>query len=1157
MNSIDAVVRYSPLRNNLCNLPSAITTMLFSADFNIQQIIVELSWVPHQRAAQRRIAYCGWAGGITKTSSSNPVIEIDRSLASAIDLQENVNVTVNVHIDAVKAITVELEPVTSNDWEIVETHAQVLETYLLNQTRCVYPNQVLVVYPTPQTTARLLVKKIEPEVSTFAQLFNDTEVQIAPKVQKRPSISSVRSDSSGHRIRRVRSSTSTATGRRSVTNNGEVLPSMLRRSITLPNNTYAHVNDSKSGGYKVYCNLNELIPALQNAHFVSVSVLVGPGTPDRTGLTSSKIKQLNDSIDQAAQTQTNAAGSSHPPESSYTETGKVIAELVHDSKSPKGNVGLSELLACSLGIENTVGNLISLEQARKPLIKKPTVLVLHKYTTVSPASLDRVTIKHATEEQKRVQNKKERDTLLTQLMQLLSPLLDSCTFTNCVKLPKIGTLLPNGGLLQFKRIKSGWTTPLGKDNVSLEIGEEILRPESFSPSYDLLPDRKTHVRTQSDQYPTAQENLIESLSKIASGGSLLFGTSGSGKSLVISQVAQIVTNKGHFVKLLNCDKIMSESYNNLRGIFEDIFSEVSWKAPSLLILEDLDSLIPAEQEHSDSSQSRQLSEYFISKLSAQTINRDITILASSKSKESLNSLIFTTHLIEHDFQLRAPDKEARKQILQSYLDTLNVFCSEGELLNNIAVETEGYLPKDLKVLCDRAYHDLISRDILADSDSELDIEESSTPILNGSVGDIANKQSEIENGISGLELTNNSSSTIAVDKHGATIQKDNFDSALSGYIPQSLRGVKLQKSDVRWDDIGGLRDAKSILLETLEWPTKYAPIFSSCPLRLRSGILLYGYPGCGKTLLASAVAAQCGLNFISIKGPEILNKYIGPSEQSVRELFERAQAAKPCILFFDEFDSIAPKRGHDSTGVTDRVVNQMLTQMDGAEGLDGVYVLAATSRPDLIDSALLRPGRLDKSVICDMPDFDDRLDILQSVTRNMNVSKSVNLSSVAGECSGFSGADLQALAYNAYLKAVHEKLTKDESMAMAGEMDDNDDKKRMVECFQFSGNTEKKSLIELKPSDRATVIKKLEHLYQGNGNHAEGETKSKLATTAANSVIITSKDFEDSLSETKQSISQSEKRKLEAIYQQFISGRDGNMPDGTASNEIGARSTLM
>merc|ERR1712130_358261 len=142
-----------------------------------------------------------------------------------------------------------------------------------------------------------------------------------------------------------------------------------------------------------------------------------------------------------------------------------------------------------------------------------------------------------------------------------------------------------------------------------------------------------------------------------------------------------------------------------------------------------------------------------------------------------------------------------------------------------------------------------------------------------------------------------------------------------------------------WDDVGGLLKVRTTLKETLELPTKYSRLFDKAPLKLRSGLLLYGYPGCGKTLLASAVAKECGLNFISVKGPEILNKYIGASEKSVRDLFERAESAKPCVLFFDEFDSIAPKRGHDSTGVTDRVVNQMLTQMDGAEGLDGVYVL--------------------------------------------------------------------------------------------------------------------------------------------------------------------------------------------------------------------------
>ncbi|PQE12622.1 putative peroxin-1 protein [Rutstroemia sp. NJR-2017a BBW] len=268
------------------------------------------------------------------------------------------------------------------------------------------------------------------------------------------------------------------------------------------------------------------------------------------------------------------------------------------------------------------------------------------------------------------------------------------------------------------------------------------------------------------------------------------------------------------------------------------------------------------------------------------------------------------------------------------------------------------------------------------------------------------------------------------------LTREDFDSALKGFTPASLRNVTLQSSTTTFDSIGGLQETRKILLETLQYPTTYAPIFAQCPLRLRSGLLLYGFPGCGKTLLASAVAGECGLNFISVKGPEILNKYIGASEKSVRDLFERAEAARPCVLFFDEFDSIAPKRGHDSTGVTDRVVNQLLTQMDGAEGLSGVYVLAATSRPDLIDPALLRPGRLDKSLICDLPNLDDRVDILKALGKKLKLSQEIRedteggLLEIARRTEGFSGADLQALISNAQLEAIHDVLGDQEPAEM-------------------------------------------------------------------------------------------------------------------------------
>ncbi|KAG8293657.1 Peroxisome biosynthesis protein pex1, variant 2 [Homalodisca vitripennis] len=217
--------------------------------------------------------------------------------------------------------------------------------------------------------------------------------------------------------------------------------------------------------------------------------------------------------------------------------------------------------------------------------------------------------------------------------------------------------------------------------------------------------------------------------------------------------------------------------------------------------------------------------------------------------------------------------------------------------------------------------------------------------------------------------------------------------------------------------VGGLQSAKQLLTEVLIWPTKYPEVFSQCPLRLERGVLLYGAPGTGKTLLANAIAGESGLNFVTVKGPELLSKYIGASEEAVRNVFQKAQSAQPCILFFDEFDSLAPRRGHDSTGVTDRVVNQLLTQMDGVEMLEGVWVLAAASRPDLLDPALLRPGRIGTLLHCPLPSQEDRLAILTSLSGKLRMSEDVDLAKVAGLTEGFTGADLQALLFTAQMSA--------------------------------------------------------------------------------------------------------------------------------------------
>ena len=239
------------------------------------------------------------------------------------------------------------------------------------------------------------------------------------------------------------------------------------------------------------------------------------------------------------------------------------------------------------------------------------------------------------------------------------------------------------------------------------------------------------------------------------------------------------------------------------------------------------------------------------------------------------------------------------------------------------------------------------------------------------------------------------------------------------YTCINLMETKFYKaSSSGWKLIGGLCDIKSSLIETLIWPIKYKNLYKRLKMKQSGGVLLYGPSGCGKTLIASALASESKFNFISVKGPELLSKYIGSSEQNVRELFTKAQKAKPCIIFFDEFDSLAPKRGHDSTGVTDRVVNQLLTQLDGVEQLDGVYLLAASSRPDLIDQALLRPGRVDSFLYIGYPGNNELKETFEIYCAGMQLNN-VDFSELSEMCVGFTGADVKSVACDALLKSFH------------------------------------------------------------------------------------------------------------------------------------------
>ncbi|TBU28822.1 AAA-domain-containing protein [Dichomitus squalens] len=618
-------------------------------------------------------------------------------------------------------------------------------------------------------------------------------------------------------------------------------------------------------------------------------------------------------------------------------------------------------------------------------------------------------------------------------------------------------------------------------------------------------------------------------------GLLVTGRSGAGKTALLHAVSKAMQHDPRtltYTLYVDLSRFNGSPVAKVRSQMKYWMDKVSWHKPSILILDNIDKLMGTELEHADSFHTRHVTELFLalygfSARSAAPNASGVVLLAAAESQASLHPLLNSSHLFQEVVNLKPPSKDARKEVLahlvKEHMDSSDIAQDPAAPLNYtaLATQTEGYSVTDLKDLVARAVH----RAAIRSSELQLSTHE---------------------------------------EPQQTTLTPADFSAAQVDFVPHSLRDVKLQKSDIAWADIGGLRETKQVLRETLEWPTKYGPIFAQSPLRLRSGLLLYGYPGCGKTLLASAVAKECGLNFISIKGPEILNKYIGASEKSVRDLFERASAAKPCVLFFDEFDSIAPKRGHDSTGVTDRVVNQMLTQMDGAEGLDGVYVLAATSRPDLIDSALLRPGRLDKSLLCDMPDAEEREEILSALGRKVAFARSVDLAALAGATEGFSGADLQALVYNAHLEVVHDTIAHPPAEAGAPSINGasstaaNENAERPVRYTVLGSESEGRVLSR---AEESAFQRRLRRIVSGpsvDGRKDRASPSSRAGTDAKPKAKheIKPEDLERVLKVTRPSVPPEERERLRRIYSAFVSDRSGDLPVPPEAGGIGMRASL-
>ncbi|PWN38783.1 AAA-domain-containing protein [Ceraceosorus guamensis] len=697
-------------------------------------------------------------------------------------------------------------------------------------------------------------------------------------------------------------------------------------------------------------------------------------------------------------------------------------------------------------------------------------------------------------------------------------------------------------LVSFSSASPGFSSRPSTPSAELDEPDLVVESdeeEELSGMSGLMDRAYSHLYTalRSQRLAALQAGRGTEMNTRASGALHVTGASGTGKSTFCRSLCRSMEAHGIASIRIDCAHYSELRPAALRSKVREWVNAAAWCAPSVLWLDDVERVCPAEVEHAEGTHARFSAETLL----AAVQRRESNVLLLCSSNGNVHKELANSHVFKLTLQIKTPDKQARKEIIGALVRERSAKMKEqqqGQQQQHVALDvvqlagkTEGYCPADLRDLVERAAHQAAIRVAKVESETSL------------------------------------------------TLGMSDFDAAQHGFVPLNLRDVKLETSSVAWSDIGGLQATRQTLRETLEWPTKYAAIFKNCPLRLRSGLLLYGYPGCGKTLLASAVAKECGLNFISVKGPEILNKYIGASEKSVRDLFDRAQAAKPCVLFFDEFDSIAPKRGHDSTGVTDRVVNQLLTQMDGAEGLDGVYVLAATSRPDLIDSALLRPGRLDKSLLCDMPDIDDRLDILRAVAKKIRLHAEVDLERWARETEGFSGADLQALLYNAHLETIHEAVERAPRPAADGgggggggdkTVDVDMDRIRLVDLNEAggSGSTNIKSAAERMAQLKrvqtilsSTLASRTSHAPSHTGGARSGEKSGGGASGASASAGVTDAHISKSLRTTRPSVPASERERLRGVYGEFAGdekgGRAARFPDGEASREVGARESLM
>ncbi|MEM0440996.1 MAG: CDC48 family AAA ATPase [Candidatus Caldarchaeum sp.] len=462
-------------------------------------------------------------------------------------------------------------------------------------------------------------------------------------------------------------------------------------------------------------------------------------------------------------------------------------------------------------------------------------------------------------------------------------------------------------------------------------------------------------------------------------GVILYGPPGTGKTLIAKAIAN--ETGAHFVSI-NGPEIMSKFYGESEARLREVFQEAEQNAPSIVFIDELDAIAPKRGEVTGEVERRVVSQ-LLTLMDGLKSRGQVIVIGATNRIEAIDPALRRPGRFDREIRIGVPDRNGRKEIL--LIHTRRMPLAEDVNIDELADITHGFVGADIAALTREAAMNALRRFL-----PQIDLEKEVIP------AEVLEK----------IKVT-----------------REDFANALRTIQPSALREVVLEVPNVKWEDIGGLEAVKQELREAVEWPLKYPEVFKRLGIRPPRGILLYGPPGTGKTLLAKAVATESQANFISVKGPEVLSKWVGESEKAVREIFRKARETAPCIIFFDELDSIAPRRGiHTDAGVTDRIVNQLLTEMDGMQSLKGVVVMGATNRPDILDPALLRPGRFDRVLYVPPPDKAARLAIFKIHTREMPLDKDVDLEQLAAITEGYTGADIEAVVREAAILAARENI---------------------------------------------------------------------------------------------------------------------------------------